>query len=471
MKKRSSRFLSILLAVLCTLPLAVSCGKDGENAPSSDTDSQSVSNEADTGSPSAPQMKDPSVYYAPKKEAEVYDPEDTRELKIHGISTSDGDYAAVYGECPIGTTVHIKNAYGEFSVLSEGGCFAARVLNPDPTAALEVSLSYNGEAVGDVLQWTGDVMVSSQEEVWAVFLGGENQGFYHQMVPDFIGANVLTDSLLQLTESRWASRVDRLKEIGDGCEIICVLVPSPMTVYPELVPKEAVSHAINCYYPQYADVESSSDITRFDQISQMLTNAGVTVIDMRKTFEEHKNDALPLYFNYDTHWSEYGSYLAYVELYRHISEKFPAAVPHSFDEFSWDGGYYTGGDISGYFNLNNDRSIVEYAYKRNMLFDSVPEVESFVRYKSDDDMGYNAFSSSLLDGGVYHTGREELPDIYVIRNSYGASIHDLMLERSNNAVFQPMFSYTFNIAEIEEAAPDYLIYVYSEWKLEKLIEN
>ena len=106
-----------------------------------------------------------------------------------------------------------------------------------------------------------------------------------------------------------------------------------------------------------------------------------------------------------------------------------------------------------------------------MLFDSVPEVESFVRYKSDDDMGYNAFSSSLLDGGVYHTGREELPDIYVIRNSYGASIHDLMLERSNNAVFQPMFSYTFNIAEIEEAAPDYLIYVYSEWKLEKLIEN
>lgn len=469
--KKNYRLQAILLALLCALPLTVSCQSNKDNETPDTESSTTTESVTETEAVNYPQMKDPSAYAAPKKEAEVYDPADTREFKILGVAKSDGEYAVVYGECPIGTTVHIQNSFGEFSVLSEGGCFAMRIHNPERIATLTATLSYNDEAIANEVNWKGLVTESNTDEEWAVFIGGENQGFYYKMVPDFIGANLFPDSLVKLMQSRWKSRVERLQEIGDGCEIICLFAPSAMTVYPELVPEEALSSAVATYFPEYSGLDFTPDTTRFDQIAQALADVGVTVIDLRETFAEHKNDALPLYYNYDTHWAEYGSYLAYVELYRHISEKFPAAIPHSFDEFSWDWNYYTGGDISGYFNLNDDNNIFEYTYRRNMLFDTIPEVENLVRYTIDNDNGYMSYSEEVLDGDEYNTNRADLPDIYVVRNSYGATVYDLMLERSNSAYFRSTFSYSFNIAELTEKEPDYLIYVFSEWDLQELLNN
>ncbi|MBQ3065841.1 MAG: hypothetical protein IJC98_06370 [Clostridia bacterium] len=468
--KNNCCFPTILLALLCTLPLTVSCGNDADPQ-TSDTEAVTTTGETESADVSYPQMKDPSAYAAPKREAEVYDPADARALKILGVSKSDGEYAVVYGECPIGTTVHIQNDFGEFSVLSEGGCFAMRIHNPDSIASLTATLSYNDEAIAEEVKWRGLVTESNTDEEWAVFIGGENQGFYYKMVPDFIGGNLYTDSLLNLSKSRWKSRVENLKEVGDGCEVICLLAPSAMTMFPDLVPEEAISSAIDTYFPQYRDLSFPPETTRFDQISQALTEAGVTVIDLRETYDKHRDDALSIYYDYDTHWTEYGAYLAYVELYRHISKRFPAAIPHSFDEFSWDFNYYKGGDISGYFNLNDDSDIFEYGFRRNMLFDTVPEVENLVRYTIDDENGYMSYGEEVLDGDEYDTNRTELPDIYVIRNSYGATIYDLMLERSNRAYFRSTFSYSYNKAEIMEKEPDYLIYIFSEWDLAELFNN
>ncbi|MBQ3065837.1 MAG: hypothetical protein IJC98_06350 [Clostridia bacterium] len=411
----------------------------------------------------------PAEYCTTLKQAEIYSPFDTRELKVHGISRSDGNYAAVYGECPIGVTVHIENEHGRFSVISEKGCFAVRIYNPGSIARFTVTLSSKGRPVGDTLTRSTLIKKSNDTNEWAVFIGEENQGFYHKMVPDFVGANLLTNDMIQTAKDRWQSRVERLRGIGDGCEIICLLAPSSMTVYPELAPKEALSYAMNTYFSQHDHIKQA-ETTRFDQISQLLTEAGVTVIDLRETFGAHKYDTLPIYYNYDTHWTEYGSYLAYVKLYQYISQKYPTAAPHTFNHFSWECGYYTGGDIPGYFNLDIN-GVFEYACKRTMRFTSVPAVQNLTRYTTRNNLGWHSYSDELRNGGIYDTERSDLPDIYVIRNSYGASIYDLLLDRSNRALFRPMFSYTFNIAEIQQNEPDYLIYILSEWNLNELLEN
>ncbi|MGN1346474.1 MAG: hypothetical protein ACI4V1_06790 [Eubacteriales bacterium] len=405
-------------------------------------------------------MDDWSLYSAPAKTAEVYDPAsaENNELKVFGASNSDGKYLAVYGECALGATVSIENEEGvTFTVQSFGGAFAARIQNPDMTPSLKLSQSYNGQTIGEPITWEGRALLPEYGKDWGVWIGGGNQGFFHKMIPDFEHTNLMDEATQSSVRDRYAGRVEKLKTVGDGCEMIALLIPSAMTVYPELVPAEVA-------------VPGEGE-SRFDQMVQVLTEAGVKVIDMREIFTAHKNDELPLYYRYDSHWADYGAYLAYVALYDYISDRYPDAAPRTFDEFDWTWGRYTGGDMPYYFDIDYGGLVYEKTYVRTMKFDVPDALKSLTRYKKADSLGYSSYSDEIVSGGSYDTGRENLPDIYVFRNSYGAHLYDLLLERSNRATFHPTFSYTYNLAQIKTAAPDYVIYVMSEWDFPNLINN
>ena len=106
-----------------------------------------------------------------------------------------------------------------------------------------------------------------------------------------------------------------------------------------------------------------------------------------------------------------------------------------------------------------------------MNFDPIPAVKGLLRYKKGDSLAYRSYSDEIVTGKTYNSGREKLPDLYVYRNSYGAGIYDLMLERSDKITFNPTFSYTYNIAQIKKTVPDYVVYVMSEWDFGNIIDN
>lgn len=488
--KTTHRLTAFALALFCCVPMMTSCGKksglsvDKEqmleqleaSAAEAEAKKDAVKKEqiaanqaiaAKAAETEAPETKapvaevaleNPDAYAAPLKTAEIYDPAaQNRSLKVFGASSSDGEYIAVYGECATGALVSVQNDSGTYTVQSFGGNFAARVKNPANTASLEITQSYNGTQIGEAVTWQGSVLQPKYGDDWGVWIGGENQGFFHKMIPDFEHTNLLDDATLDSIRDRYAGRVETLKTVGDGCELIAVLVPSAMTVYPELVPAEAAVPG-----------EGQS---RFDQMATVLTEAGVKVIDVRKTFAEHKNDSLPLYYRYDSHWADYGSYLAYVELFDYISDRYPAAVPRTFDEFTWNWGYYTGGDMPYYFDIDYGGTIYEYTYLRKMNFDVIPAVKALQRYKKSDSLAYAAYGDEVVSGKTYTTNRSDLPDLYVYRNSYGAGIYDLILERSDKITFHPTFSYTYNIAQIKKTEPDYVVYIMSEWDFGNIINN
>lgn len=487
--KYSHRLTALALALLCLLPSMLSCGK--KSGLSVDKEQALAHLEASAAAAEAKKdavkkeqiaankviaeqaaakpveakppveeipLENPDEYAAPAKTAEIYDPAaEHRALKIFGAASSDGDYIAVYGECATGALVTVKNDQGTFTVQSFGGNFAARVKNPANTASLEVTQSYNGTQIGDAVTWQGNVIRPNYGNDWGVWLGGENQGFFHKMIPDFTHTNLLDQATLDSVRTRYATRVDALKTVGDGCEMIALLIPSAMTVYPELVPAEVA-------------VPGEGE-SRFDQMVKVLTEAGVTVIDVRETFAAHKNDSLPLYYRYDSHWADYGSYLAYVELFDYISDRYPDASPRKFSEFTWEWDYYTGGDIPYYFDVDHGGLIYEHTYVRKMNFDRIPAVKALQRYNDPESLAYRSYSDEVVSGKTYNSGRDNLPDLYVYRNSYGASIYDLILERSDKITFNPTFSYTYNIAQIKKTVPDYVVYIMSEWDLGNIIDN
>ncbi len=494
--KNTNRLTALFLALLCCMPLAVACGKKGgisvdkeqamQQLQLSDAKTQeskdaaaaakkqaSIEGKKNTAQETTPPETKPvetkgpveevpiadySPYSAPAKVPEVYNPNiENREFKIHGASVSDGDWCVVFGECAVGATVTVTNEEGTFSVVSEGGCFALRFLSPDMTAILDASQSYEGKQIGDTLHWEGEIVLPDYGQDWGVWIGGENQGFYHKMIPDFTHTNLMSDDTVAKLTERYADRVEKLKTVGDGCEMVFVLVPASMTVLTELVPPEVAT-------PVAGD-------SRFDQLKKALTAAGAKVIDMRDTFAERKNDSLPLYFNNDSHWTDYGSYLAYVDLFDYISDRYPAAEPKKFDEFEWNWEYFTRGDMSWYFDLDQGGKIYEYTFTRTGEFDH-PAVRAITRYPDKHwSLAYPMYSTEIQNGGTYNTRREELPDTMVMRNSYGAYMYELIVDKSDKSFMMPTFSYAFNFAQIKKNEPDYLIYILSEWDFGQIIDN
>ena len=412
---------------------------------------------------------DPADYTAPPFVPEVYDPADTREFRLLGqpsFCEGEGDsrFAFMYGECPIGVTITAKTDKGSWDTVSWQGCFAARFAAPDATCSVEFTMSYNGQQIGEPQKYEGNIIYSKYmtDNQWRAIVGYNNQGFFEKFLPFFQNTNVMSDSKVKQLTDKFTKRVDQLSTIGDGgCELIALLVPCSITIYPEIVPE---------YY------QKGEGIGYFDQAVDLLTEAGVTVIDVRDAFRAHKNDSLPLYYHNDSHWSEYGAYIAYVELFKYISEAFPDAAPRKFDEFNWDWGYYTGGDMPLYTGVDyNARGVLvfERSVKRTMNFDIPDSIKQIFRGKFtlSDSLGFSSYGQYIKDKRTISTGNTELPNVYVFRNSYGCNIYDLIAERCNNATFNTMFNYTYNIKQITQANPNYVIYVLSEWDFGNLLDK
>jgi len=398
-------------------------------------------------------------YSAGPFKAEVYDPSVNNDpIYVYGASYSDSFSGVIFGKCAVGATVKVSLPKGDYTVQSEAGRFAVRIKPGAQKINAVITQWYDGKQIGEAVNWSGRVKVPNHgESNFTAIIGYSNQGFFEKMVPYFANTNLLDDAAADTISVRIKNRADQLKTLADGCEIIYLIAPSVITTYPEVVPESVAVKG-----------EGKS---KLDQTFELLRNAGVKVIDVRDTFKAHKNDALPLYYNFDSHWTEYGAYLAYVELFNYISEKFPAAAPRKFDEFNWTESYFTLGDMPYYFTVDGADLVSEYSVLRTMNFETSPVIKAIRRYTKSNSLAMRSCSDEMLNGKTYRTNRSELPNLYVIRNSYGMQMYDLIPERGNTTVMNPCFTYTYNLANITRNDPDYVIYIISEWDIDEILYN
>jgi hypothetical protein len=232
-----------------------------------------------------------------------------------------------------------------------------------------------------------------------------------------------------------------------------------MSVYPELVPEE------------YAPANGK---TRLDLTIEALKNGGATVLDLKSVFAKHKNDKMPLYYKLDSHWADYGAYIAYTELFNHISQKFPAAKPRPVSDFKWNPKYYQSGDMSYY--LATDRkeardfqeNIKEFAYYRMFNVNVPISVTSSPRYVNTDKLSYH---NLMTPEKTIRTNNSELPNCLVMRDSFSTQIYDILAERMNSTHYLGMWDYTWDNSRIYNEQPDYVIYILSEWNLDSIING
>jgi len=363
-------------------------------------------------------------------------------------------YAVMVGTCEDGAVVRAVTSDGQ-SVFSQSfyGWFSVRVKY---SSGLETTLTQEiggVRAEGETLYGKPPTRPGDAEGVVA---GGNFQFFYEKCLRDFKRQNLPSESALNSLTNRIKTRVNELKNNGMNTKIIYIIAPSVISIYPELVPDE---------YAQGAGK------TKRQLIIEAIRKGGAVAIDLDEVFTLHKYDELPLYYKTDSHWTEYGAFVAYRELFGIIKEDFPSAAPYDFDYFDWYSGYFKTGDMLNYLKMTSpvyltpgffDSDCLEYSFFRSMKTD-VTGVER-KRFKET-----GVYSEEVTYRHFIAANRPELPNAIVIRDSYGTQLTDLIAGNLNNTLFQKMWDYTYSVNNIVRYNADYVIYILSEWNADQAL--
>lgn len=372
-------------------------------------------------------------------------------IKVLYNSYSEKPYFAMVGTCTEGAVVTAECNGETVSSNSYKGWFSLRLLCKGTSAEVKLYESIDGEMIGEVSTVTARPRTPGSE-MWPVVTGGDFQFFFQKMLPDYQGKNIPGSSAFSGLTSRVKNHLEQLRKYNNDAEIIYLIVPASMTVYPELVPETYGSLATE---------------TRLTKTIDAINAGGGIAIDLQSIFADHKDDEMPLYYKLDSHWSDYGAFVAYQALFEEVAKKFPNAAPRSIDEFNWNPGYYESGDMTYYLAMSQSK-VKEYAYYRTFNFSAPSVVTETPRYRSKTMLCY---SDEVTWENTINTKREELPSCVVIRDSYSTQIYDLIAERMNKTHYLGMWGYHWDQSLMASEKPDYVIYVVAEWNLDAIIYN
>ncbi len=123
-----------------------------------------------------------------------------------------------------------------------------------------------------------------------VVLGDSGWLFYADTLEDFQGTNPMTGRELFCAARNLALLQEYCAQQGTSFLFVCA--PNKNTIYPEYMPA------------QYRKTEEESDL---DRLELALTQQGVLFCDLRRTLAGRESLT---YYQTDSHWNGYGSYLA-----------------------------------------------------------------------------------------------------------------------------------------------------------------
>lgn len=371
-------------------------------------------------------------------------------IDVYYCRYTEYPYFAMVGTCNQSATVIATIGDQTFSSESYEGWFSLRLPSENGSAKMTLTQTTNGVLFDEPIEYTAWPQ-NPGEGRWSMVTGKNFQFFLEKMLPDFQHTNLDDQAIYDKFQQRLEERLDTIHSYNPDAEIIYLIVPSSMTTYPELVPD---------------DYAQGSGMSRLDKVIETIRAAGATAIDLQKVFSTHKYDDMPLYYKLDSHWSDYGAYVAYTALFDHISEKYPQASPRAVEEFDWNPNYYQSGDLTYYLGMPQSE-IMEYAYYRTFNFDAPYSITSVPRYRYETMLFY---SDNVTWENTIRTDREELPSCLVIRDSYSTQMYDLIPERMNTTHYQGMWNYSWNNGTIQNEQPDYIIYLVAEWNIDSILK-
>ncbi len=181
-----------------------------------------------------------------------------------------------------------------------------------------------------LVRWGADlktkVMRSSTHPELVQF--GRNDWLYYnrldgKIFKSYTRTNLLPDSVLRAVGAKWEKNRSRYEALG--AKYLRGFWPNKHSIYED-------------YLPRVMKAQIQDTIPRVDQIIRYLQQTGspVALTDVRGELRRLK-DSVQLYHKFDTHWNNFGAFVAYREFFKQHAEEL-GMPPKSIDDFdiTWE---------------------------------------------------------------------------------------------------------------------------------------
>ena len=441
MKKRD--LISFVGIVLLIMIITAACAGDNINGETNDDSALEIITETNEEN-SQPETE------AQAETVSADDPnlQKTAAPVITGSVNTSPSTICVAGKCEKDAIITIKGGIETVSFKAADIYFMGTTeLAANASVKLKITARTEGKNESEEVTLNAKYIAAAKHirtDAFEVIVGKDSMCHFVSALPDYEGANVLESGQIKSLTSRIESKVKWLNENMSGTELIYLIVPSSTTVYPETMP------------PQY---KQSNGVKRKDQFAEAARAAGATAIDVTDALLSHKEDIYRLFHPTDSHWTEYGAWIAYTELMNYIAEKWPDAAPRSFDEMGFYEKDVDGGDMPYYLEL-------DYKKVREVSVFSNPKFElPITMMKHTTDHGLLMNHDTTPKARDIKSNRSNLPSAYIMRDSYGIALYDMLAERFNRTIYENMWSYPFDTDALKQYNADYIICIIAERNL------
>jgi hypothetical protein len=290
-----------------------------------------------------------------------------------------------------------------------------------------------------LISWVSNIRLSLGDRVfpkvvagddgWLVFTGEADLQVYDR------STQFSSDELMRFQQNLDALSASYAER---GITLLVVVSPSKNTIYPERVPSEV---------PVFASE------SKLDQMVTYLQEHGQTqLIDLRPALLAAKSER-EIYYATDTHWNDYGAYIAYAALMDELHKTYPNLVAHPASDFKVVEQEPEPLDLS----RNTGTTLL-----RESKIRFVPQFERHTTYKN-----INLGQRKLM---ISYTPDDSLPNLVLYYDSFFFSVIPMLGEHFHRGYFIQNYSGggLWNLSWVDEQQPDVVIIEFAERYLDDL---
>lgn len=431
---------------------------------------------------------------------ESTEPGFTERPKYTQIVNVTADRVVIAGTCEDGAVVTITKGKEPVSVQSVGGYFITEVtLATSGSNRLEMTAKVEDkeESTARIFYADYKATVSQRPDGLDVMVGLNSQLFLNKSYKEYNGENVLStteikafqtmlkDNYTSIQEKRIADLAllqtgvkkpdgmtdleylemlrDIVRQDYTPVEVIYVMIPNAITLYPELVPE---------------DMKTDTNTTRYQQLIKAFRDDAdikTKVIDMLPILQAHKDDGYNLFSRTYSNWSDYAAYFAYEELLKVIAEDYPVSSPRPLSDFNIVTKDVMGGDLAGYTYL--DRTTARDTFTvLEPKFSYTFQTGDF--YNGPDDFTFNLTNkaaNALSSRREIKTSKAGYPSAVIYRDESATPIYNMLAEKFSTTIYFTMNSLTPRKVDLThnktKTGADYVIVFCTESSIDTLLAS
>ncbi|MGD2086218.1 MAG: hypothetical protein PVH61_08545 [Candidatus Aminicenantes bacterium] len=214
-----------------------------------------------------------------------------------------------------------------------------------------------------------------------------------------------------------------------GIHYLFIIVPNKNTIYPEFMPDH---------------IRRVHKKSRMDQLKEYLENhSAVPLLDIRQALKDAKSQ-YPVYSRTDSHWNDYGAYIAHKEIINYVSRYFKEAEPLPFSRFNIKTDNHMGGDLATMLSLHEE-----------ILRENIIRMEPFPPFTFEESQRENI--SRFVRQSYTQCPTAPLPNILMVHDSCYHRLRPFLSERFSRILYIWDWDFNFYPEIIEQEKPKLVI--------------